>query len=137
MKRRSNCTAMARAPRPQKVRFTADVASLRAQFATAQASVRALASEMKSLAKQSAAGVLDPNGLAQLEDVSRQVVTLREYTPAEVAAMTPAELEACQQEAAQQYIQMLRHGALDPDMAEKFEELATQQHEPRRTRGKR
>ena len=59
-----------------------------------------------------------------LKSPQAAVTPLREYTPAEVAAMTPEQLAACQEEAAQQYIQMLRHGwGVDADMAEKLEEL--------------
>lgn len=70
------------------VKITADVVDLQTKFVTAKAEVSALTKEMNDLAKQSAAGVLDPAGLAQLQDISRQFLEAKQ-----AAAELSAELK--------------------------------------------
>lgn len=60
------------------VKITADVVDLQTKFVTAKAEVNALTKQMNDLAKQSAAGILDPAGLAQLQDVSRQFLEAKQ-----------------------------------------------------------
>ena len=60
------------------VKITADVIDLQTKFVTAKAEVSALTKEMNDLAKQSAQGILDPAGLAQLQDVSRQFLEAKQ-----------------------------------------------------------
>ena len=49
---------------------------------------------------------------------------LPEYTAEQIAAMTPEELDAVREQAANAYIAMLRTQGPDPEMAEKLEALA-------------
>jgi hypothetical protein len=59
------------------VKATADVVDLQAKFAIARAETNSLASEMNKLAKQSAAGLLDPAGDQQLRAVAASLVEAR------------------------------------------------------------
>lgn len=52
------------------VKVTADVVDLQTKMAVAKAEVQSYASEMRKLAQQSAQGVLDPAGQAQLQQVA-------------------------------------------------------------------
>src|SRR3984885_10636600 len=66
-----------RMPNTLSISVTAEIADLQAKFAVAQASVRSLNSEMMALARQSAKGMLDPAGSAQLKEGAGQLLTAR------------------------------------------------------------
>jgi hypothetical protein len=83
------------------VKITADVVDLQTKFVTAKAEVAALTKEMSDLAKQSAQGILDPSGLAQLQDVSRQFLEAKQGA-AELAAQLKA-TQGASQEASEEF----------------------------------
>lgn len=55
-------------------KVTADVVDLQTKFAIAKAETNALASEMNKLARQSAAGIIDPAGQARLQQVAEDML---------------------------------------------------------------
>jgi hypothetical protein len=63
------------------VKITADVADLQVKFATAKAEVNGLSAEMRKLAQQSAQGVLDPAGQAQLQQVAEDFLKAKAKPP--------------------------------------------------------
>ncbi len=56
------------------VRITADILDFNTKFGVASATAKALKKDFDDLAKQSAAGLLDPAGLAQLQEASRAML---------------------------------------------------------------
>lgn len=59
------------------VKITADIVDLQSKFAVAKAQVSGLTAEMNKLAKQSAAGILDPAGSARLQQVTGDMLHAR------------------------------------------------------------
>lgn len=66
------------------VNVSADIVDLQTKMVVAKAEVSGLTKEMNNLAKQSAAGILDPAGLGQLQQISGELVRAR----TEAAALT-------------------------------------------------
>lgn len=61
-------------PNNLSVAVSADVTDLQVKFAVAKAETNALTSEMNKLAKQSAAGIIDPTGAARLQEVAGDLI---------------------------------------------------------------
>src|ERR1700733_12238785 len=62
------------------VTITAEITDLQAKFAIARAQTNALTAEMNKLARQSAAGLIDPAGSARLQQVAGEMLQARAAT---------------------------------------------------------
>lgn len=60
------------------VSITADIVDMQTKFGVASATAKALTRDFNDLARQSAAGLLDPAGIAKLEEASRAMLEARE-----------------------------------------------------------